>query len=362
MKRKSSFPTIFDRGPGVDVLFWLGYTLFWHLLFSPNVFSILGLLYSSIYTIWHAVASYVHVGVLMPRYQQSKRLIAYLIFTLAVTFAAGMGLAIGTGAFTRLWSDAGTPWFYIDWEAFFGPFFASTLMGVVSTGLLHLFIKRRKLFQRQRELEKANLEAELRFLRGQINPHFLFNALNTIYFMIPKNPEEAAETLAGFSDLLRYQLYRGEEASVSLEEEIAQLDRFAVLSRLRLNGELDYQFDRPVALQDYRVPPLLLLPLLENAFKYVHPESGYIRAQLSIEAENGLDTEWGEADLTAAASAGPDEQYKGIGLSNIRRRLELLYPDQHRLELRHHRDLFSVTLEFPVQCVRSAPSLSTTNH
>ncbi|MEL6140053.1 MAG: sensor histidine kinase [Bacteroidota bacterium] len=340
---------VFRRGIWADVLFWTGYTLFWHVLFSPKVWSLGGIVVSAIYTFWHAMASYVNLWFLQPRFRKDNWVV-YIVLILLLILLAAIGLALSVGGMFVYFSAANEFLSSLDaewWRNIFSPLVASTFMGVTITGLIHGFLHRREMAERQAALERSQLQAELRYLRSQINPHFLFNALNTIYFMIPRDPERAAETLAGFSDLLRYQLYQSEETRVPLEEELEQLRRYANLARLRHEGDLAYHFRQTGPVEKHKIPPLLLLPLIENAFKHVAPKQGKIDGQLTVNNQrlqltlrNNINTE--------PIIRPKEEATGGIGLHNIRRRLELLYPGEHQLLTNRIGNDFSVKLEIPL--------------
>lgn len=193
------------------------------------------------------------------------------------------------------------------------------------------------------ELEKLNTELE--YLRAQINPHFLFNAINTIYFQIDKQNLAARETLNKFSDMLRYQLYECSGNHVAIEKEIEYLANYVELQRLRKDENYTVEFNTGNDLTHFELPPLLLIPFVENAFKHVsnfsdqenvikiHIERNSQRLRLSV--YNTKDTE-------------PAQQTGGIGLKNVTRRLDLLYAERYKLETENNPEYFSVTLELPL--------------
>ncbi len=171
------------------------------------------------------------------------------------------------------------------------------------------------------KLTNDQLAAELRFLRAQYHPHFLFNALNTIYFQMDEDVPLAKKTLEQFSGLLRYQLYDSAE-KVSLAREIHYLENYIALQIARSDERLQTDIDFPAGELITPVYPLLLLPLVENAFKYVGGSLGISVRMLLI--ENRL-------TFTVRNSFGEPAGVKsgGIGLENLRRRLDLLYPGKH---------------------------------
>jgi len=198
--------------------------------------------------------------------------------------------------------------------------------------------------ENQLNIEKAKseqLSSELAYLKAQIHPHFLFNALNTIYFEMDESVERAKLTLERFSELLRYQLYSKENSMISLKKEIAHLQNYISLQEKRASTKLKASIAFPdVVASDLMVHPFLMLPLVENAFKYVGGEYHLIiRAELRGEA---LHFYTRNAKRQQASVPAPDS---GIGIRNLQRRLELLYENEYRLDINETAHYYEVTLE-----------------
>jgi LytS/YehU family sensor histidine kinase len=195
---------------------------------------------------------------------------------------------------------------------------------------------RRELERNRSELERQHLLTELAGLKTQINPHFLFNTLNNIYSLTSRKSDRAPEAVLRLAESMRYLLYESSADTVPLSQELAHLRGFLELQRLRLPQTeaetaivLDIQEPIDAA---FPVAPLLLLPLVENAFKHgdlaARPEA--IRIELEM-VENEL--HFSVHNYVAAAADLP-HQPGGLGLHNLRRRLELLYPSRHELKVR----------------------------
>jgi LytS/YehU family sensor histidine kinase len=216
--------------------------------------------------------------------------------------------------------------------------------------------------------EKEKIATELTYLRAQVNPHFLFNSLNTIYVQMSMPGEDARETLSTFSDMLRYQLYECTGERVSLDKEVNYIRNYIRLQRLRKDDRYDIEFAFEGDPADAAVAPFLLMPFVENMFKHVsnHPAGGnIIRGELSLdpgrlrfEGMNTRDGAGGTAGsvaargaaggATAGAAAGgatAGAAAGGIGLANVRRRLDLLYPGAHTLTIDQQPNTYSVCLE-----------------
>lgn len=185
----------------------------------------------------------------------------------------------------------------------------------------------------RQDLEQQKISSELSFLKAQINPHFFFNTLNNIYSLTMFNVESARGALHTLSRMMRYVLYETEPGQVPLSKELAFVQDYINLMKLRLTDKIQVTFEQPVSLVDVTIAPMLLLPFVENAFKYgvstTEPGKIYIGIKqqtrhLEIEVRNTL---FAEKRVTLDESSG-------IGLANTRRRLDLLYPNRYTLTVR----------------------------
>jgi two-component system, LytTR family, sensor kinase len=187
------------------------------------------------------------------------------------------------------------------------------------------------------EVMNDQLQAELKFLKSQLHPHFIFNALNTIYFQMDEDVSAAKKSVEQFSELLRYQLY-DQQQTVSIRHEIQYLHSFINLQKIRASDKLVLHVQFDDNLYEQEVYPLLLFPLVENAFKYVGGQY-WINITASFEndtvhflVENAI------PQITIPAGTG------GIGLENLRRRLQLLYPGKHTFDISSTECTFSAAL------------------
>ncbi len=197
------------------------------------------------------------------------------------------------------------------------------------------------------ELATEKAEAELNFLKSQINPHFLFNSLNSVYFLIDKNNAAARNALHKFSAMLRYQLYEMNGAPIPIEKEISYLRDYIDLQKLRKNEHYTVAVEGTETVKDFVIEPLLLIPFVENAFKHISNHQGrenYIK--LSMGRSNGHFNFLVENSKDAAESK--TEKPGGIGLKNVKKRLELLYPGSYKLEISDGKDVFKVNLQINI--------------
>jgi two-component system, LytTR family, sensor kinase len=201
----------------------------------------------------------------------------------------------------------------------------------------------------QKELENKNLQSELSFLKSQINPHFLFNTLNSIYALSLKKSDKAPELVLQLSEMMRYMLYKSNEKEVPLEQEIQYIQNYLALEQTRYGKKARIEFKcSGSATQEHRIAPLLFITFLENSFKHGLSQSiteGYVDCELIIVEERIL------FKLINSKTTEKDERYfqGGIGLSNVKRRLELLYPDRYELEIDDSENTYSVRLQIMIK-------------
>jgi sensor histidine kinase YesM len=212
--------------------------------------------------------------------------------------------------------------------------------------LYYTMIRNRILFksfiEQSLQLEKVKvdqLETELKFLKSQYHPHFLFNALNTIYFQVDEENTEAKQRIEQLSDLLRYQLYDIEQEA-SMEQEINYLKSYMAFQQSRMTERLvlDMYFDPE--LKEQKIHPLLFQPLIENAFKYVRGEYS-IQMELKL---NGNQIQFEIKNSISQPQHTNNKKDKGIGVENLKRRLDLSYPGKYNLEIKQTERFFAVKL------------------
>ncbi|HET9057158.1 MAG TPA: histidine kinase [Chitinophagaceae bacterium] len=194
------------------------------------------------------------------------------------------------------------------------------------------------------QIEKVyndKLQTELKFLKAQYHPHFLFNALNTVYFQMDENVGEAKKMVEKFSELLRYQLY-DQQQTVSISQEIHYLQNFIDLQKARTSDRLQLKTHFDNSLNTQQVYPLLFLPLIENAFKYVG--GNY---QIFVCAKATADAIEFIVENSLPIQTVPEKQ-NGIGLDNLKRRLELLYPGKHNFVTEKTNGHFRATLKLMI--------------
>ncbi len=198
------------------------------------------------------------------------------------------------------------------------------------------------------EISKEKAEAELRFLKSQVNPHFVFNTLNAIYFQIDKSNQAARETLLQFSGLLRYQLYECNAETISIEKEMAYLKDYIHLQQKRKDENYHVEFRCTPAVKNFQIVPLLLVPFVENAFKHISHFSDRPNTILIKADKRGSHFTFTVVNSSENGHAPTEIVTGGIGLKNVKRRLDLLYDGKHALTIEEHPEVFSIDLSLTV--------------
>ena len=220
-----------------------------------------------------------------------------------------------------------------------------TLYAIVYYGIARSSTWLKAYVNNKMQLEKLTndqLETELKFLKAQYHPHFLFNALNTIYFQMDEDVPGAKKSTELLSSLLRYQLY-DQHQQVPVKQELEYLENYIRLQQIRASSKMQLNVNFEGCLTDQLIYPLLLLPLVENAFKYIGGEYKIVNDGCIIENRFVFKV---YNDVPANMNA-PDN-YSGIGLENLSRRLQLLYPDKHKLTAGREEDHYTAVLELNI--------------
>jgi LytS/YehU family sensor histidine kinase len=231
---------------------------------------------------------------------------------------------------------------YISWADLADINMIPTLYAIVYYGIVRSSTWLKAYVDNKVQLEKVtneHLETELKFLKAQYHPHFLFNALNTIYFQMDEDTEGAKRSIEKFSELLRYQLY-DQQQQVPVMQEIEYLQSFIELQKIRSTDKLKLKVEFDKKLNGQLVYPLLFLPLVENAFKFV---GGNYEMQVEAKVSDGrIDF---KVENSVPQLKQVEKKVGGIGLENLKRRLDLLYPGKHSLTLENSGDHFKAELK-----------------
>ncbi|MFK8165460.1 MAG: sensor histidine kinase [Lewinella sp.] len=341
----------------LHIAFWLVYASFffyqlsfgrrgepdWSRIIPDFTFHISGLL----------IISYLNYFVFLPRFLSEKNLGRYMLRFFPVFGLLSYLFLKGKQALLL-------PFVGVDSWAYSTRFVVSVILTslfiVVFVGLLR-FVEDYFLHEAERkESENRQLTSELRFLRAQVNPHFLFNTLNNLYYLAVNQSTQTPEVIAKLSGMMRYMLHESNHSTVALSKEIAYMENYIELEKLRLNDEVPIAFEvsvgaaaGAVGVEGARIVPLILITFLENAFKHGISNGGgksWITIYLNLE---GRQLDFRVRNSRVVESEKTVTEQSGIGLANVRRRLELSYPNAHLLNVKDDTDEYAVYLQITLQ-------------
>ncbi|PRX55402.1 sensor histidine kinase [Flagellimonas meridianipacifica] len=288
--------------------------------------------------------TYVNYLILVPVLLLKKRLWQYILVSvlLLIVFNMVVNTYFATGPLNRISEFTGVtnvmPLKRMSEAMLAIASFSFFLLGGVM-GLTKDIYKREK---RSRIKEMSRKETELQFLRAQLNPHFLFNSLNSIYSLVREKSSEAPQAVITLSELMRYMLYEAKKELVPLTKEIDYIKNFVQLQILRLSDSKNVKLRVSGEYEDKLIAPLLLVPFVENAFKYGTDFKGdtYVDINLKIVSETLF--------FRVTNKIGPykkDLESSGIGLENIKNRLQILFPEEHSMLITKENGNYMVNLE-----------------
>ena len=291
-----------------------------------------------------ALIIYITNYLLIPRLLYKKRYIGFVAAFLIIIVASGF---LKMFLMAQIMQQPGLFGLAADMKTRLYENVISDFFLVAAGAAFKLMYDYSKMQQRLAEVGREKAEAELNFLKSQINPHFLFNSLNSVYFLIDKNNAEAREALHKFSEMLRYQLYEINGDKIPVEKEISYLKDYIDLQKLRTDENYSVLLNHSPEVKGFSIEPLLLIPFVENAFKHIShfkDKTNFIKLDLNrsngefhFAIENSKETVQKTKDI-----------HGGIGLNNVKRRLELIYADRHKLEIDNGNNLFKVDLKIKI--------------
>lgn len=329
----------------------LHHILFWGISFVvfSNTFKVseyigkIDYIYSALFHISILFTVYLNLMLLIPKLLSKKK---YLGYILAVFADIGFGILVNWITFNWLSDKLPGEYYFISYYSYFDllKFFIVYLVITTLLKLSKSWFMLQEMNHRLTKIEKENINSELKALKAQINPHFLFNSLNLVYSLAIKNSKMTPEAIIQLSDILRYVTYDTKNEEVELKAEIKLVEDFIALQALRINEDAHIKFINEVDNVHVKIPPMLFLPLIENSFKhgiggdtsnaFVHIYLGLDGNHIIFEIENNK----GVVDKSVSSEEG------GIGLANIQKRLELLYHDNFIFDIVEMDDKFKVKM------------------
>ena len=284
------------------------------------------------------VLSYLNYFYLIPAFLLRKRIGPFIV-VFAACFAALTFARIGieTLAFGKSWETQSTARTQIIIQSTI-----SDLFIILFIGLLRFVSDWVQIDAHRRQLETEKLNAELKFLKAQVNPHFLFNTLNNLYYLSTIKSDTAPLVISKLSEVMRYMIYDSNHEKIELAKEIEYMQHYIGLERLRFREGVPLEFEI-IGCTDMLISPLILITFLENAFKHGISnvnERCWIKARLEVDKTHLV---YSIANSKVKTVSYPEDG-EGIGLKNVKRRLDLSYPGKHQLYIDDREDAYSVTL------------------
>ncbi len=329
-------------------LFWISYFIFNVIRWGSYNQDYLHAFYHNLIEFpMHMGLAYLNIYYLIPRLLPRK----YFQYIFMVTI--GVLLAV-TG---RLFLENLFPWEFTSYNLFNYQYVLELVIGEVYVQgfitTLKFLLDWGKNQKRMRALEKNNFETELDFLRSQIEPHFFFNTLNNLYSLTLDKSDKAPDTVLKLSELMSYVIYDGKQKMVPLSKEISYIQNYLDLEQLRFGNKLKTTFDIKGYINNQQVAPLLLLPFIENSFKHGSSDGlKQIKIDIGLEVnQNSLtfSVQNLKTEKSPEIALNPYHHigHNGIGIENIKRRLDLIYGKEYQLDIKDDPGKFSVTLKIP---------------
>ena len=329
--------------PGfLHLSFWLLTYLFLFIIDNrdlPNLYKLIDNLVDISFFIF---ISYVNIYYLIPKFLQNKKPLLYMLSLIGMAFLLSPILTSAYLLIYRNFLDEVSTRLEFKNTAFIICLFvglASMLFKVTKDWLIHQ--------QERKELESQKLQSELKFLKSQIDPHFFFNTLNNLYALTLKKSDLAPEIVLRLSEMMRYMLYECNELKVPLDKEIKYLKNYIELEKLRQGNNFEIGFNVNGNAEDKMIAPLVFIPFLENSFKHGvnnQIKSGFVYINMEL-SETDVKMSIENSKITSLTSNYQLKKSGGIGLKNVRRRLKLIYPKQHKIDIIDKASTFKVLLD-----------------
>jgi two-component system, LytTR family, sensor kinase len=278
---------------------------------------------------FYAIVVYTNMFLLFPKYLRDKNLTAHLLLLAALCILLTPVKTLLLFLLSHQNTEIQNLFLNNQYFIFISSFFIAVSSSIYL--VLHDWWVGQK---EKQELVKRTLHSELKFLRSQINPHFLFNTLNSLYALALKKSDEAPEMIIRLSEMMRYMLYECNVRLVPLEKEIQYIKNYIEFEKIRLGRKVEIKLSMEGEFEEIMITPLLLIPFVENAFKHGADhmlDNGLIDIKITV--ENNILNLYVMNNKIEKAIFHEKKKSGGIGLENVRKRLELLYPQNHLIEL-----------------------------
>lgn len=295
--------------------------------------------------VFAAICAYLNYFVFLPRFLKRRNVWLYLL-EFFIPFLLIMYLRI---TLDRYFADGLTGSLeYVYSTRFVVQVIVTNFFIVIFVAMLRFAIEWLEFEAKKNEVENEKLTAELNFLKAQINPHFLFNTLNNLYYLAYSKSENTTEVIAKLSQMMRYMIYETNHQKVLLNKEIEYMQNYISLERLRLNDQIPIKFEVAGNTENVWITPLIFITFLENAFKHGVNNSNpkaWVNIAISLRDHECIYT----VENSRSAEQKNGSEKSGIGLINVKRRLELSYPGKYTLVTEDTREKYVVKLNLSIR-------------
>lgn len=322
------------------LLFWLALTIAFTVLSTSDIPFVTNFFLELLNLSFYAFLVYFNLYYLIPQYLKHKKLSKHLIWLLLIS---GLLTPIKTMVMLMISPDKDIDALYLKNQYFI---FLSTFFVGASSSIYYILSDWLNSQKEKQELANKTLQSELKFLKSQINPHFLFNTLNSLYALTLKKSDLAPEIVLKLSEMMRYMLYECNEKLVPLDKEINYIINYLELEKIRHGKKIDIQFQQTGEVTNQKIAPLLFIPFIENCFKHgvSHQlNEAYVKIQIDVNGDEVSGTI--ENSKQTVMPGQPLKKSGGIGLINVRRRLDLLYFGAYKLKVEDSPNMYKVKLE-----------------
>jgi len=330
-----------------NILLWIGLYFLWVVVFQKRAFAFSRTMTIQFcYLLFIAGNYYFNVYYNVPLFLYRKKYVAFgLLFLAGIVAASVLRVPVATYLNKHYFAPGKPPPGFS--ELFFNSFI-NIFIWTICLVAAKLIIDRIRFQNYIEVIEKEKMKNELDFLKAQFNPHFLFNSINSIYGNINKTNSTAREMLLTFSEMLRYQLYECNTGTISIEKEISYIRNYVSLQQIRKPENLSIQLEISDEVRGITVAPLVFIAFIENSFKYVSnydDKLNEVRISLALSNKQLFFKTLNTKEKMNGRKA---IDHGGIGIANVKRRLELLYPGKHALAIQNTERSFEVTLNLEV--------------
>lgn len=332
---------LFKSSAVYHFVFWLVFYFFLIIINQRNFSLGFNMLFHFVSIIFYAIIVYINLLYLFPRYLTKNNVILYIIILILAVIAITTVKLFTIYPLSR--EDITLVDFFMSHKnsVFLTTFFmafASSIYNIINDWFIH---------QREKEdLQRQTLRSELRFLKSQINPHFLFNTLNSLYALTLKKSDQAPEIVLRLSEMMRYMLYECNEKKVLLSKEINYIENYLELEKIRHSGKCEIKFNVDGEVTSQMIAPLMFIPFIENSFKhgmnkqldksYVHMDMHIEKSEVKLKIKNSK---------APAIPSDSSRKSGGIGLVNVKRRLDLLYNNAYELDIDNAPNDYNIELQ-----------------